>query len=90
MWNMIGQRDYMFIKLHHLLLEVGLILRWYFFSYDTTSKFERFIAYATYMIPSHYSIKAAIFSDTIEIDGNVMPISIMTEYTVSVRPCRIK
>ena len=29
MWNMIGQRDYMFIKLHHLLLEVGLILRWY-------------------------------------------------------------
>lgn len=55
-------------------------------AYDTTSKFERFIAYATYMIPSHYSIKAAIFCDTIEIDGNVMPISIMTEYTVSVRP----
>lgn len=58
-------------------------------AYDTTSKFERFIAYATYMIPSHYSIKAAIFSDTIEIDGNVMPISIMTEYTVSVRPCEL-
>ena len=58
-------------------------------AYDTTSKFERFIAYATYMIPSHYSIKAAIFCDTIEMDGNVMPISIMTEYTVSVRPCEL-
>lgn len=59
-------------------------------AYDTTSKFERFIAYATYMVPSHYSIKAAMFTDTIEIDGSVMPISIMTEYMVSVRPCEFK
>lgn len=58
-------------------------------AYDTTSKFERFIVYSNRMLPTHYSIKAAIFKDTIEIDGNVMPISIMTEYTISIRPCEL-
>ena len=58
-------------------------------AYDTTSKFERFIVYSKFMLPSHYSIKAAIFRDTIEIDSNIMPISIMTEYTVSIRPCEL-
>lgn len=59
-------------------------------AYDTTSKFERFIVYSNFMIPSHYSIKAAIIRDEIEIDGNHMPISLMTDYTVSVRPCEFK
>lgn len=59
-------------------------------AYDTTSKFERFIVYSNFMIPSHYSIKAAIVRDEIEVDGNCMPISIMTDYTVSVRPCEFK
>ena len=58
-------------------------------AYDTTSKFERFTVYSNRMLPTHYSIKAAIFKDIIEIDGNVMPISIMTEYTISIRPCEL-
>lgn len=29
MWNIVGQRGYMFIKLCQLLLKVGLILKWY-------------------------------------------------------------
>ena len=56
-------------------------------AYDDTSKFDRFIAYSKYMIPDHYAIKAAIFYDDIEIEGKRMPINIITEYSVSVRPC---
>ena len=59
-------------------------------AYDTTSKFDRFIVYSKKMIPSYYSIKAAIVKDVIEIDGRFMPISILTDYDVSIRPCELK
>lgn len=56
-------------------------------AYDATSKFDRFIVYSKYMIPVHYAIKAAIFYDDIEVEGKKMPVNIMTEYSVSIRPC---
>ena len=56
-------------------------------AYDATSKFDRFIVYSKYMIPAHYAIKAAIFYDDIEVEGKKMPVNIMTEYSVSIRPC---
>ena len=56
-------------------------------AYDVTSKFDRFIVYSKNMIPDHYAIKAAIFYDDIEVEGKRMPINIMTEYSVSIRPC---
>lgn len=58
-------------------------------AFNTTSKFDRFIAYSKIMIPSHYSIKAAIFNDYISINNMKMPISIITEYSVSIRPCEL-
>ena len=39
------------------------------------------------MVPAHYAIKAALFYDDIELDGKRMPVNIMNEYSVSVRPC---
>lgn len=56
-------------------------------AYDVTSKFDRFIVYSKNMIPDHYAIKAAIFYDDIEVEGKRMSINIMTEYSVSIRPC---
>lgn len=56
-------------------------------AYDVTSKFDRFIVYSKNMIPDHYAIKAAIFYDDIEVEGKRLPINIMTEYSVSIRPC---
>ncbi len=58
-------------------------------AYDSTSKFDRFIVYSRFMIPSHYAIKAAIFYDDIEVEGKRMPINIMSDYSVSVRPCEL-
>lgn len=56
-------------------------------AFDSTSKFDRFIVYSKNMVPKHYAIKAAIFYDDIEVDGKKMPVNIMTEYSVSIRPC---
>lgn len=58
-------------------------------AYDTTSKFDRFVCYSAGMVPSHYSIKAGIQYDKIDINGRKMPISILMDYVVSVRPCEL-
>lgn len=58
-------------------------------AYDTTSKFDRFIVYSKFMVPSHYAIKAALFYDDIEVAGKRMPVNIMSDYEVSVRPCEL-
>lgn len=58
-------------------------------AYDTTSKFDRFIVYSKFMAPSHYAIKAALFYDDIEVAGKRMPVNIMSDYEVSVRPCEL-
>lgn len=56
-------------------------------AYDSTSKFDRFIVYSENMLPSHYAIKAAIFYEDIEVNGKKMPVNILTEFSVSIRPC---
>lgn len=58
-------------------------------AYDTTSKFDRFVCYSVGVVPSYYSIKADIHYDKIDINGRKMPISILTDYAVSVRPCEL-
>ena len=58
-------------------------------AYDTTSKFDRFVCYSSDLVPSHYSIKAAIFYDDIQVQDKKMPINILTEYIVSIRPCEL-
>ena len=58
-------------------------------AYDTTSKFDRFVCYSPVMIPRHYSIKADIRYECININGKRMPISILAYYSVSIRPCEL-
>lgn len=59
-------------------------------AYDTTSKFDRFVCYSAMSIPSYYSIKANIVNDAIVLDDKRMPISIITDFMVSIRPCELK
>lgn len=56
---------------------------------DVVSKFDRFIAFSKFMIPDHYSIRGAIFRDEIEVNGQKMPINVLTDFEVSIRPCEI-
>jgi hypothetical protein len=58
-------------------------------AYDTTSKFDRFVCYSKIMIPSHYSAKLDIYYETIEIDSRKMPVNILTDFMVSIRPCEL-
>lgn len=58
-------------------------------AYDTTSKFDRFVCYSKIMVPAHYSAKFDIYYDNIEVDGRKMPVNILTDYAVSIRPCEL-
>lgn len=58
-------------------------------AYDTTSKFDRFVCYSSILVPSHYSIKAAIFYEDIQLQDKKMPVTILTDYMVSIRPCEL-
>ena len=57
--------------------------------YDTTSKFDRFVCYSSILVPAHYSIKAAIFYEDIQVQDKKMPVNILTDYIVSIRPCEL-
>lgn len=73
-----------FIALGKVFYEVTLTP-----AYDTTSKFDRFVCYSSFWVPSHYSLKAGIFSEEIKIDEKKMPINILSDYQVSIRPCEL-
>jgi len=58
-------------------------------AYDTTSKFDRFVCYSSFWIPSHYSLKADIYYEDIMLNDKRMPINILVDYQVSIRPCEL-
>lgn len=58
-------------------------------AYDTTSKFDRFVCYSSITVPCHYSIKSDIHYEKIDIRGRKMPVNILTDFVVSVRPCEL-
>lgn len=56
---------------------------------DVSSKFDRFIAFSRFMIPDHYAIRADIQGDQIIVENQQMPVNILVEYQVSLRPCEL-
>lgn len=58
-------------------------------AYNTTSKFDRFVCYSAILVPSHYSIKADIYYEDIQVQDKRMPVNILTDYMVSIRPCEL-
>ncbi|MBU3820734.1 ATP-dependent RecD-like DNA helicase [Flavobacteriaceae bacterium XHP0103] len=56
---------------------------------DYTSKFDRIIAFTNIDILGNYAVKLSISMDYIEILDKRMPIKIIDEWEVSIRPCEI-
>ena len=50
---------------------------------------DRFIAFSKNMIPYHYAINASIFMDEIEIKNKKMPVNVLGDFRVSIRPCEL-
>lgn len=73
-----------FIALGKVYFEVTLTP-----AYDTTSKFDRFVCYSSFWVPPHYSLKADIYYEEIILDDKKMPINILSDYMVSIRPCEL-
>lgn len=56
---------------------------------DRTSKFDRIIAFTKIDISPNYAVKFSESSDVIEVLGKRMPIQIIDNWEVSIRPCEI-
>lgn len=54
---------------------------------DKSSKTDRIIAFTDIEITSNYAVKLAIADDTIEIFDKRMPIRVIVDWEVSIRPC---
>lgn len=56
---------------------------------DYTSKFDRIIAFTNIDILGNYAVKLSITIDYIDILGKKMPIQIIDDWEVSIRPCEL-
>lgn len=56
---------------------------------DNTSKFDRVIAFTHLDILPNYAVKLSISNDEINVLGKKMPIQIIEDWEVSIRPCEI-
>ena len=56
---------------------------------DRISKFDRIIAFTDIDISPNYAVEFKIKNDSIDILGKKMPILIITDWEVSIRPCEL-
>lgn len=57
---------------------------------DNGSKTDRIIAFTDIEVTSFYAVKFAIANNSIEILGKYMPIRIIVDWEVNIRPCELK
>lgn len=57
---------------------------------DAVSKFDRFIAFSKFMLPDHYAVRADIRGEQITVENQQMPVNILNDYQVAIRPCELK
>lgn len=57
---------------------------------DVTSKFDRIIAFTKFDILDNYAVNLSITSENIKILDKNMPIQIINDWEVSIRPCELK
>lgn len=58
-------------------------------AHDRTSKFDRIIAFTKLDIGSYYAVKLSVSNDTIKVLDKEMPILIIDNWEVSIRPCEV-
>jgi hypothetical protein len=56
---------------------------------ERASKFDRIIAFTKAEIAPNYAVKLAVSNDDIEVLGKKMPIQIIDNWEVSIRPCEL-
>lgn len=56
---------------------------------DRASKFDRIIAFTNLDISPNYAVKLLISNENIEVLGKKMPIQIIDDWAVSIRPCEL-
>jgi DNA replication protein DnaC len=56
---------------------------------ERASKFDRIIAFTRAEISPNYAVKLAVSNDDIEVLGKKMPIQIIDNWEVSIRPCEL-
>ncbi|MCG7305327.1 ATP-dependent RecD-like DNA helicase [Pseudoglutamicibacter albus] len=56
-------------------------------AHNRTSKFDRIIGFTDIDISNHYAATLELSSDTIDVLGQKMPIVIVRNWSVSIRPC---
>ncbi|NRT75131.1 ATP-dependent DNA helicase [Clostridium beijerinckii] len=56
---------------------------------DKASKFDRVIAFTRLNISNNYAVKLSIKGDNINVLGKNMPIRIIDDWNVSIRPCEL-
>lgn len=56
---------------------------------DKSSKFDRIIAFTKLEISPNYAVKLSVSNDNIQILGRNMPIQIINNWSVSIRPCEL-
>ncbi|MBZ7987769.1 ATP-dependent DNA helicase [Campylobacter canadensis] len=59
-------------------------------AHDYASKFDKIIAFTKLNIMDNYSVSLKIHNTEIDIFGNSIPIKIITDWKVNIRPCEIK
>lgn len=57
---------------------------------DYSSKFNRTVAFTKLPILSNYSVKLDITEENIKIQNKNLPINIITDWSVSIRPCELE
>lgn len=57
---------------------------------EKISKFDRIIAFTKHDILSNYAVKFRLREEIIDVFGNKMPIKIIDDWQVSIRPCEFK
>lgn len=57
---------------------------------DYASKFDRLIAFTKFDISTNYAVKLNISFDTIEVFGSEMPVRIIDDWEISIRPCELE
>ncbi len=57
---------------------------------DNVSKFDRQIAFTAHEIIDNYAVKLALRNDSIDISGHILPIQIIDDWQISIRPCELE
>ncbi|MFI3329787.1 MAG: ATP-dependent RecD-like DNA helicase [bacterium] len=57
--------------------------------YDKTNNLDKFIVFSEIDIPTNYSVNLYLRDDIINVSGISMPVKIVTNWTIAIRPCEL-